>query len=62
MKMKYRIEYRDRRCCDFANSRSELLTLLKHMNSKEIADIRKVYKNGITDSVKDKYSRYITMC
>lgn len=50
MKMKYRIEYRDRRCCDFANSRSELLTLLKHMKNEEIADIRKVYKSGVTAS------------
>lgn len=62
MKMKYRIEYRDRRCCDFANSRSELLTLLKHMENEEIADIRKVYKSGVTDSVKERYSKYITIC
>lgn len=62
MKMKYRIEYRDRRCCDFANSRADLIELLKHVNNKEIADIRKVYKNGVTDSVKENYSRYITMC
>lgn len=62
MKMKYRIEYRDRRCCDFANSRSELLTLLKHMENEEIADIRKVYKSGVTDSVKEQYSKYITIC
>lgn len=62
MKMKYRIEYRDRRCCDFANRRSELLTLLKHMENEEIADIRKVYKSGVTDSVKERYSKYITKC
>lgn len=62
MKMRYRIEYSNGSRCDFANSRADLIELLKHVNNKEIADIRKVYKNGVTDSVKEKYSRYITMC
>ena len=53
--MRYRIEYADRRCCSFANSRKDLLEWLKILNDEEIADIRKVYKNGATDSVKETY-------
>lgn len=54
--MRYRIEYADGRCCNFANSRKDLLDWLKH---EKIADIRKVYKNGVTDSVLDNYRRYL---
>ena len=57
--MRYRIEYADRRCCSFANSRKDLLEWLKILNDEEIADIRKVYKTGATDSVKETYAKYI---
>ena len=57
--MRYRIEYADRRCCNFANSRKDLLDWLKLLKHEKIADIRKVYKNGVTDSVLDNYRRYI---
>lgn len=57
--MRYRIEYAGGKFCDFANSRPHLLELLDLRSSKEITDIRKVYKNGITDSVMEKYERYI---
>ena len=48
--MRYRIEYADSRCCNFANSRKELLEWLKLLKDEEIIDIRKIYKNGVTDS------------
>ena len=51
--MRYRIEYADGRCCNFANSRKDLLDWLKLLKHEKIADIRKVYKNGVTDSVLD---------
>lgn len=57
--MRYRIEYADGRCCNYANGRKDLLEWLKLLNSEEITDIRKVYKSGVTDSVMEKYSNYI---
>jgi len=57
--MRYRIEYADGRCCNYANSHSDLLDWLKLLSGEVITDIRKVYKNGITDSVMDKYKNYI---
>ena len=57
--MRYRLEYTDGRCCSFANSRDELLLYLKKVNSNEISDIRKVYKNGATDSVIENYRSYM---
>ena len=47
--MRYRIEYADGRCCNFANSRKDLLEWLKTLRDQEITDIRKIYKNGVTD-------------
>ena len=43
--MRYRIEYADGRCCNFANGRADLLEWLKLLEEEEIADIRKVYKS-----------------
>ena len=45
--MRYRIEYADGRCCNFANGRADLLEWLKLLEEEEIADIRKVYKSGV---------------
>ncbi len=56
--MRYRIEYADGRCC-FANSRKDLLEWLKLLKDEEIMDIRKIYKNGVTDSVFEKYQNYV---
>ena len=52
--MRYRIEYADGKCCNFANSRKDLLDWLKLLKDEEITDIRKIYKNGVTDSVFEK--------
>lgn len=57
--MRYRIEYADGRCCNFANSRKDLLDWLKALKDEKIVDIRKVYKNGVTDSVMDNYRKYL---
>jgi hypothetical protein len=57
--MRYRIEYADGRRCNFANSRKDLLDWLKALKDEKIVDIRKVYKNGVTDSAMDKYRKYL---
>ena len=57
--MRYRIEYADGRCCNFANSRKDLLEWLKLLKDEEITDIRKIYKNGVTGSVLEKYQNYL---
>ena len=57
--MRYRIEYVDGRCCNFANSRKDLLDWLKALKDEKIVDICKVYKNGVTDSVMDNYRKYL---
>ena len=57
--MRYRIEYADGRRCNFANSRKDLLDWLKALKDEKIVDIRKVYKNGVTDSVMDNYRKHL---
>lgn len=57
--MRYRIEYAGGKCCDFANSRKDLLECLKLLKDETITDIRKLYKNGVSDSVMESYGKYI---
>lgn len=57
--MRYRIEYANGKCCNFANSRKDLIDWLKLLKDETISDIRKIYKNGATDSVMDAYQKYI---
>lgn len=57
--MEYRIEYAGGRCRNFAHSRKDLLTWLKILKDEEITDIRKMYKNGFTETVMEKYEKYI---
>lgn len=57
--MRYRIEYADGRCCNFANGRADLLKWLKLLKEEEISDIRKLYKSGVSDSVLETYRNYI---
>lgn len=56
--MRYRIEYSSKKCCDFVESRKELLNQLNNTRYI-IADVRKIYKNGSSDSVIDNYKTYI---
>ena len=60
--MRYWIEYADGRCCNFANSRKDLLDWLKLLKDEKIVDIRKIYKSGVTDSVIDSYRSYMKQC
>lgn len=57
--MRYRIEYADGRCCNFANSRKDLIEWLELLKDETITDIRKLYKSGVSDSVMDIYKQYI---
>ncbi len=57
--MRYRIEYADGRCCNYANNRKDLLEWLKLLKDETITDIRKVYKSGVTDSVMGTYKPYL---
>lgn len=56
--MIYRIEYVNR-YCDFANSRADLLNKFKLSKNETITDVRKIYKNGASDSVFDMYRELI---
>ena len=57
--MRYRIEYASGRCCNFANNRNDLIEWLKLLKDETISDIRKLYKSGASDSVMEKYEKYI---
>ena len=57
--MEYRIEYAGGRCRNFAHSRKDLLAWLKILKDEEITDIKKMYKNGFTETVMEKYEKYI---
>lgn len=57
--MRYRIEYENGKCCNFANSRKELIEWLKLLKEETITDVRKIYKNGVSDSVMETYRKYI---
>ena len=54
--MRYRIEYADGRCCNFANSRKDLLDWLKLLKDEQIVDIRKIYKSGVIDWISGVFS------
>lgn len=57
--MRYRIEYANGRCCNFANSRTDLIDWLKLLKDETISDIRKIYKSGVSDSVMEQYQQFI---
>lgn len=59
--MTYRIEYADGRRCSFIDSSRVLVNWLKSLRDegKAIADIRKQYRSGVSDSVMDIYKNYI---
>ena len=59
--MGYRIEFADRRCCSITNSRQELIERLQTLEKGTVEDIRKIYKNGVSDSVMETYKRYINV-
>ncbi|MBS6194271.1 MAG: hypothetical protein KH828_01640 [Clostridiales bacterium] len=57
--MRYRIEYANGRCCNFANNSKDLIEWLKLLKDETITDIRKLYKSGVSDSVMEIYQKYI---
>lgn len=57
--MYYRIEYADGQCCNTAHSRKDLIEWLKILKDETITDIVKMYKSGVSDSVLEKYEKYI---
>lgn len=57
--MTYRIEYAGRRCYRFVNSSKDLIEWLKLLKNETVTDIRKLYKSGVSDSVMEKYTKYI---
>lgn len=57
--VRYRIEYANGRCCNFANSRTDLIDWLKLLKDETISDIRKIYKSGVSDSVMEQYQQFI---
>lgn len=57
--MEYCIEYANGRCRNYAHSRKDLLEWLAILKDEVISDIRKIYKNGMEDSVLEKYKRFI---
>lgn len=56
--MRYRVERQAGQHCLIMDSRADLLEYLKHTPPGTITDIRKIYKNGITDSVMETYLPY----
>ncbi len=57
--MTYRIEYIEGKGCNFAHSSKDLLQWLRLFKNETITDIRKLYKSGVSDSVMEKYEKYI---
>ena len=58
--MNYRIEYAGGRCYNYAHNRADLIDWLKLLKDEAVTDIRKVYKSGASDSVIEKYRKYIS--
>ena len=57
--MGYRIEYAGGNCRNYANNRKDLLEWLSILRDEVITDIQKIYKNGKSESVIEKYRKYI---
>ena len=57
--MEYRIEYARGKCCNFAHSRTDLMEWLGLLKDEAITDIRKIYKSGASQSVMERYQKYI---
>ena len=55
--MRYRIEYSGNRKSTLVYGRAALIKQLKMAIG--VIDIRKVYKNGVSDSVMERYRDYI---
>lgn len=56
--MMYQIIYAEGRCSNMANSRKDLRDWLKLLKDEAITDIRKVYKNGVSVSIKKSPGKF----
>ena len=57
--MIYRIEYDNGKCCNYANSRADLLEWLRILRDEKIDDILKINKSGDITSVIEKYKKFL---
>lgn len=57
--MRYRIDFVGDQKSLAVNSRSDLLKWLKQLHPNMIDDIRKIYSNGVSDSVMDLDEKYM---
>lgn len=57
--MKYKIVYCKGQYPDYVHSRKDLIERLKLFKGETITDIRKIYKNGFSETVMEKYEKYI---
>lgn len=57
--MQYRIVYSNGQCRNYAHSRKDLFEWFKLLKDETITEINKIYRNGIEESVIEKYRRYI---
>lgn len=54
--MKYRIEYATSKPCKIIEGCENLIKALKTAKPETVADVRKIYKSGATDSVFETYN------
>lgn len=57
--MEYRIEYAGGKCHNFAHSRTDLIEWLRLLKDETISDIIKLYKSGASETVMERYKKYI---
>ena len=57
--MMYKIEYDNGKCCNYANSRADLLEWLRILRDEKIDDILKTNKSGDSTSVIEKYKKFL---
>ena len=57
--MEYRIEYANGNCQNYANGRKDLLEWLSILKEEVVTDIQKICKNGKSESVMEKYRKYL---
>lgn len=57
--MEYLIEYANGKCQNYARNRKDLLEWLSILKDEVITDIQKICNNGKSESVIEKYRKYL---
>lgn len=57
--MEYRITYANGKCHNYAHSRKDLLEWLSILKDEFITDVQKINKKGNSESVFEKYRKYL---